>query len=92
MNDDGEFTTQGLAAMTRYANAWLRGSRDLGIERAWPDLAGTFYDLRANSDYARRYADAPLTIMVKSRLTLTEAFQKAGLAENAPQFVVKANG
>lgn len=62
-DEDGLFTSTGVAALTAYSNAWLQGVRDLEMERTYPDLAGPFYDVRSDPDYARRWAD---DVVVKS--------------------------
>lgn len=56
-DDDGIFTKLGVEVMTRYSNGWRAGVRDLELERQYPELTGSFYDVRADPDYARRWAD-----------------------------------
>lgn len=50
-------TRTAIDALTLYANAWVRGERDLDVERAFPGLAEEFYAVRADTDYALRFAD-----------------------------------
>lgn len=56
-DDEGMFTSTGIAALTAYSNAWLQGNRSLELEREHPALTGPFYDIRSDPDYARRWAD-----------------------------------
>lgn len=53
---DGVLTKLGMAVAERYARAWMIGKRDVDLEREFPDLAGLFYDIRVDSDLARRHA------------------------------------
>jgi hypothetical protein len=77
-DDDGMFTALGQDVLTRYANAWMKDTRDLELERQYPDLSGSFYDVRADSDYARRWADPD--VLVKSlEKALLKAFPAAKL-------------
>lgn len=75
VDDDGMFTTQGMALLTQYANEWVRGSRNLDLERANPDLVGSFYDIRSDPDYARRWADD-----AAFQKSLDEELARVGLA------------
>lgn len=84
-DDEGLFTPLGIDVLTRYSDAWLAGTRDLELERQYPDLVGSFYDVRSDSDYARRWASEPA---MQKALTLDEALVKAGLAAPAPKLVM----
>lgn len=54
----GELITDaGVKALSLYASSWIRGERNLDVERAFPGLAEEFYAVRADSDYALRFAD-----------------------------------
>lgn len=79
---DGMFTALAATKLTAYANAWLKGTRDLVLERTYAELAGSFYDIRVDSDYARRWADDDALVLTKS---LEDALQKAGLPKPTPK-------
>lgn len=53
---DGVLTRRGMQVAHAYAKTWLDGKRDLEMERQYPELAGLFYDIRADSDLARTHA------------------------------------
>jgi hypothetical protein len=59
-DEDGVFTTLGVQVVSTYATMWLHGTRNLEFERKYPELSGTFYDIRANSDMAYRWGTPPL--------------------------------
>ncbi len=53
---DGRLTKVGQRVAAQYAQAWLRGQRNLELERQYPDLSGLFYDLRTDVKLCRLYA------------------------------------
>ncbi len=55
-NPDGSLTRFGNRILEAYANRWLAGTRDLDTERKFPELAGPFYDVRSDLEYARAQA------------------------------------
>lgn len=82
---DGMFTALAAEKLTAYANAWLKGARDLVLERQYAELAGSFYDIRVDSDYARRWAD-------DDALVVEKVTQKVGLslAKSLDEMILKA--
>lgn len=54
-----QLTDAGIKALSLYATSWTRGERNLDVERAFPGLADEFYSVRADSEYALRFADPP---------------------------------
>lgn len=53
-NPDGSLTRFGMEVVHRYAVRWIDASeRDLTLERAHPELASAFYDVRADAAWAR---------------------------------------
>lgn len=53
-NADGSLTRFGMEILHRYAVRWIdHAERDLILERAHPELASAFYDIRADSAWAR---------------------------------------
>lgn len=55
-DEDGVLTSLGMSVAERYARAWVKGARDVELERQYPDLAGLFYDIRLDAALARRHA------------------------------------
>lgn len=55
-NDDGLLTRLGMKVANQYAKDWLRGIRNLELERQYGELAGLFYDIRIDSELARNHA------------------------------------
>ena len=54
---DGELTSRGFEIAEAYARAWIdRNTRDLNLERTYPELEGLFYDIRVDPALARRHA------------------------------------
>ena len=54
---DGMLSKRGMHVAHQYAREWLRGgSRDLSLERQFPELGGLFYDIRTDIDLARMHA------------------------------------
>jgi hypothetical protein len=72
-NDDGSFTPQGMKVLGDYARAWVAGKRDLLIEGANPELAGTFYDIRIDGELAQQHA---LPDDVDLEVALSKSFPK----------------
>jgi hypothetical protein len=64
-DDDGMFTSIGQEIMVNYATAWMRGYRDLILERSYPDLTGSFYDVRSDVAYARRWVEEDALVTTK---------------------------
>ena len=57
MRSDGELTSVGLDVLTSYARTWLqKNTRDLDLERQYPELSGSFFDIRDDSELARDMA------------------------------------
>lgn len=87
-DEDGLLTPHGTKVATGYANAWVaKNARDLDLERLYPELAGLFYDIRADAELAHRYADpvASATQVLKSSVAQTfkgmlKGFQALGVA------------
>lgn len=76
-NPDGSFTSRALAILEDYARSWIEGRRDLEAERKYPDLVGTFYDIRVDPEYAREHAtpaDPELEKAMNRALGPTEKF------------------
>ena len=70
---EGFLTERGIAVATEYARAWVvEGARYLKLERDHPELGGTFFDIRTDSELAHRYAEDETPV------------QKAGV----PEFVL----
>lgn len=55
-DEDGVLTQLGMSVAERYARKWVRGDRDVELEREYPDLQGLFYDIRLDPALARRHA------------------------------------
>jgi len=56
-DSEGLLTSYGMDIAHRYAQAWAeRGTRDLAIEREYPELAGLFWDIRVDPALARAHA------------------------------------
>lgn len=56
-DEDGVLTKFGMAIAHKYALKWTKQSvRDLELERAHPELAGLFYDIRADVELASEHA------------------------------------
>ena len=94
-DEDGFFTSTGVKVITAYANAWMQGVRDLEAERMYPEMTGPFYDVRADSDFARRWADPDVIaksfaqqytakINEEFQTNLTAASQKAFVTVKSP--------
>ncbi len=57
-SEDGVLTKLGQTIVVQYAKRWVEGSvRDLTLERQYPDLAGVFYDLRADPFLATSWVE-----------------------------------
>lgn len=55
--EDGELTRRGMEVAHDYAVAWSeRNTRDLNLERLYPELEGLFYDIRVDPALAREHA------------------------------------
>lgn len=56
-DEDGVLTSYGMKVAESYARRWVDdGVRDLLIEREHAELAGLFYDIRADATLARAHA------------------------------------
>jgi hypothetical protein len=56
-NPDGTLTRYGMERVHLYAVKWVEHAvRDLTLEREFPELTGSFYDVRASPSYAREQA------------------------------------
>jgi hypothetical protein len=55
--DDGVLTPAESKASTQYAKDWIKGFRNLDLERKFPELRGLFYDIRTDSDLAVEQAN-----------------------------------
>ena len=86
-NDDGTFTPKGMQVMHRYARAWVDGRRDLELEREYPQLAGPFYDVRADAELASEHA-----IPDDADAGLEKALKQAFKPKKKPVLFVKADG
>ena len=54
---DGELTKRGMDVAHDYATAWVdQNTRDLNLERFFPELDGLFYDTRVDPGLARVHA------------------------------------
>lgn len=56
VDEDGILTSTGQAVAAQYAKKWVKGTRDIAMEREFPDLQDLFYDIRVDSTLARRHA------------------------------------
>lgn len=56
--DAGEMTPKAMAYLQAYARQWVRGTRDLDLEREAPGLADEFYAIRADADVASGWEPA----------------------------------
>ncbi len=55
--EDGELTEFGMKVLHAYALRYVKTfERDLVIERRFPELAGTFQDVRTDPEYAFNHA------------------------------------
>lgn len=56
-NEEGLLTPFGMELAHRYASKWIQSqTRDLDMERMYPQLAGLFHDIRVDSELAERHA------------------------------------
>lgn len=56
-DDEGLLTKTGMRVAHLYAKMWVdSSSRDLELERSYPDLAGLFYDIRQDRELASMHA------------------------------------
>jgi len=55
-DEEGLLTPLGMKVAHKYASAWVSGSRDLSVERKYPELAGLFYDIRNDEALAQEHA------------------------------------
>ena len=54
---DGELTKYGLNVAHTYAKKWCRNfTRDLDLERQFPEMEGVFQDIRVDMEYAANHA------------------------------------
>ena len=56
VDDDGQISRDGIHTLELYARGWVSGQRILDLEEKYPELAGSFYDIRADSEYAQDMA------------------------------------
>lgn len=54
--NDGLLTNLGMQIAHKYAVSWVKGVRNLELERRYPQLVGLFYDIRVDSELARTHA------------------------------------
>lgn len=55
-DEEGLLTLLGRSVVARYAVQWVGGVRAVQLEREFPELGDLFYDLRLDSELARRHA------------------------------------
>jgi len=56
-DSDGVLTAFGMQIAGRYAKQWVeKNTRDLSIERLFPELSSFFFDLRSDAELARAHA------------------------------------
>lgn len=56
-DSDGVLTERGMGILHLYARRWVnRRYRDVALERQFPELVGSFYDIRNDPEYAREHA------------------------------------
>jgi len=53
----GVLTPKGMRVAHDYARHWVeKGTRNLEIERSYPELEGLFYDIRIDTELARGHS------------------------------------
>lgn len=55
-SEEGVLTKLGMQVAHEYATEWVRGVRNLELERKHPELSGLFYDIRIDTKLAREHA------------------------------------
>jgi len=55
-SEEGVLTKLGMKVAHQYAVDWVRGNRNLELEREYPELSGLFFDIRIDTELAREHA------------------------------------
>jgi len=59
VESDGSLTRRGIEIATRYAHEWVRGRRNLSLEREHPALEDAFFDIRVDPIAAKDWTQIP---------------------------------
>ena len=73
-DNDGVLTSLGMRVVSEYARDHVAGKRNMKLEREYPELGGSFYDIRIDAALARRYAEPD---GVEKSMRLDEELEKA---------------